>query len=80
MTVAAFRAEVAQRWSLAALHEQVLASQRNRRLVDAALRVGRYRPWDFQPIRDASRMYVRNDQELNDVEALARFPPVTAPR
>ena len=75
-TVAAFRAEVAQRWSLAQIHEQVLASQRNRRLVDAALRMGRYRPWDFQPIRDATRMYVRNDQELNDVEALARFPPV----
>jgi choline-sulfatase len=43
--------------------------------VDAALRTGRYAPWDYQPHRDASSMYVRNDQGLNDIEALARFPP-----
>ncbi len=74
-TVAEFRDEVSRRWSLAVVHEQVLASQRRRHLVDAALRVGRYTPWDFQPKRDASRMYVRNDLELNDTEARARFPP-----
>ncbi len=74
-TVAAFREEIGQRWSLSAVHEQVLASQRRRHLVDAALRVGRHASWDFQPQRDASRMYVRNDQELNDIESLARFPP-----
>jgi choline-sulfatase len=79
-TVAAFRDEVGQRWSLAAVHEQVLASQRRRHLVDAALRIGRHVPWDFQPVRDASRMYVRNDQELNDIESLARFPPPPARR
>ncbi len=77
-TVEGFRAEIAQRWSLAALHEQVLASQRRRHMVDAALRLGRYRPWDFQPVRDATRLYVRNDQELNDIEAMARFPPAAA--
>jgi len=75
-TTAAFRAEVARRWSLPALHDAVIASQRQRHLVDAALRMGRYRSWDFQPTRDASRMYVRNDQQLNDIEALARFPPL----
>jgi choline-sulfatase len=73
--VAAFREEIGARWSLSAVHEQVVASQRRRHLVDAALRIGRHVPWDFQPLRDASRMYVRNDQELNDVEALARLPP-----
>jgi choline-sulfatase len=72
--VAEFRAEVAKRWSLPALHAQVLASQQRRHLVYAALRSGRYTPWDFQPRRDASRQYVRNDQELNDIEAMARFP------
>jgi choline-sulfatase len=70
-----FRAEVAQRWNLAALHAAVIASQRRRHLVNEALRVGRYTPWDFQPIRDASRLYVRNDQDLGDLEAMARFPP-----
>ena len=72
--VASFRAEVARRWSLPALHAEVLASQRRRHLVYAALRTGGYTPWDFQPRRDASRLYVRNDQELNDIEAMARFP------
>jgi choline-sulfatase len=79
-TVAAFREEVGQRWSLAALHEQVLASQRRRHLVDSALRAGRYTPWDYQPRRDASRMYVRNDQALDDAEAAARFPPAAKRR
>ena len=74
--LAAFRAEVARRWSLAQLHAQVLASQRRRHLVYGALRAGRYTPWDFQPLHDASRQYVRNNQPLNDLEAMARFPPL----
>jgi choline-sulfatase len=72
--VAEFRNEVARRWSIPSIHEAVLASQRQRHLVYGALRQGRFQPWDFQPIRDASRLYIRNDQELNDLEAMARFP------
>lgn len=72
--VAELRAEVARRWDLAALHAAVLASQQRRHFAYAALRQGRYTPWDFQPRRDASRLYIRNDQELNDLEAMARFP------
>ncbi len=83
--VAEFRAEVARRWDLTTLHADVIASQQRRHLVYAALREGRYTPWDFQPRRDASRQYVRNDQELGDFEAMARFPtagrhPGAAPR
>jgi len=69
-----FRTEVARRWNLSQLNEEVLASQQRRHFVYAALRQGRFQPWDFQPIRDASRLYIRNDQELNDLEAMARFP------
>jgi choline-sulfatase len=69
-----FRAEVVRRWDLPALHAAVVASQQRRHLVYDALRKGRYTPWDFQPIRDASRLYVRNDQDLGDFEAMARFP------
>jgi choline-sulfatase len=69
-----FRAEVARRWDLRALNEAVLASQRRRHAIYAALRQGRYQSWDFQPHRDASRLYIRNDQELDDLEAMARFP------
>ena len=77
--VAGFRAEVARRWALPELHQAVLASQRRRHYVYAALRHGRYTSWDFQPHRDASRLYIRNDQELNDLEAIARFPPAPRP-
>jgi choline-sulfatase len=73
-SVAALRAEVERRWSMPALHEAVLASQRRRRAVYGALRQGAFRPWDFQPVRDATKAYIRNDQELNDLEAMARFP------
>lgn len=73
--IADFRSEVARRWNLQKLHEAVLASQSRRHFVYAALRKGRYTPWDYQPVRDASRLYIRNDQELNDQEHLARFPP-----
>jgi choline-sulfatase len=73
--VLAYREEVARRWDLGGLTAAVLASQRRRHLVYSALRSGRYTPWDFEPRRDASRLYVRNDQELGDFEAMARFPP-----
>jgi len=72
--VADFRAEVARRWNMSELHEAVLASQRRRHFVYAALREGRFTPWDFQPLRDASRLYIRNDQPLEYQEELARFP------
>ena len=73
-----FLAEVARRWDMPSLHAAVLASQRRRHLVYDALRRGRYTPWDFQPMRDASRLYVRNDQDLGDLETMARFPPFHA--
>lgn len=75
--VAEFRREVAGRWNLAALHEEVLASQRRRQFQYAAESCGARRSWDHQPMRDASRMYMRNHIELDTLEAMARFPRVT---
>lgn len=76
--VAAYRAEIASRWDLPTLHQNVLASQRRRHFVYDALRQGRYTPWDHQPFQDATKAYIRNDQELNDLEAMARFPRLGA--
>ncbi len=72
--VAAFRAEVARRWDLGALDRAVRESQRRRRLVAAALMTGTTKPWDFQPFRDATKQYIRNTMDLDDLEAMARFP------
>jgi choline-sulfatase len=74
---AALRARVERTWSLPALHAQVLASQRRRLLVDAALRLGRQTSWDYQPPSDASQQYVRNSKTLDELEAAARFPRFT---
>ena len=76
--VAAFRGEVARRWDLVGLDRAVRDSQRRRRLVDAALMTGVTKPWDYQPFRDATRQYMRNTMDLDDLEAMARFPRVSA--
>jgi choline-sulfatase len=57
--VAAFRNEVAARWDLAALRENVVASQRRRRLIASALAVGAQSPWDYATREDTGERYVR---------------------
>jgi choline-sulfatase len=74
--VSRLRAEVGRRWDLAALDGAVRASQRRRRLVAAALAEGADPKWDHQPVRDASRSYIRRYADLDDLEARARFPRV----
>jgi choline-sulfatase len=71
-----FRDECAARWDLGKLRDSVIASQRRRHLVAASLAKGAHFPWDYQPQRDASRQYVRNHLDLDDIEAAARFPRV----
>ena len=66
---ARLRSAAVQRWDSSQIHADVLASQAARRVVDTALRKGRYSSWDFQPTTDASGQYMRNHLDLNDVEA-----------
>ena len=72
--VAAFRAEVAARWDLNALHAAVIESQEERMLVTKALRSGQFTSWEWTPPRNAGSEYMRNHLDLNDVERLARWP------
>ena len=67
-------AECGRRWDMPALHAQVLASQRRRRFVDAALAQGKRSSWDHQPLVDASQQYMRNHIDLDDLERRARYP------
>ncbi|MCE2565145.1 choline-sulfatase [Komagataeibacter sp. FNDCF1] len=71
-----FRAEVAREWDIPALHEAVLASQERRSFVARALAKGQQSPWDHQPDRDASSMYIRSHMDLEVLEKRARFPTV----
>jgi choline-sulfatase len=71
-----FRREVAARWDLETLDRDVRESQQRRFAVSTALGTGVQTPWDFTPTYDASRRYIRNHMDLNDLEEMARFPPV----
>ncbi|MFL9949469.1 choline-sulfatase [Paraburkholderia agricolaris] len=75
--VAALREEIARRWDLAALHNEVLRSQRRRRFHFEATTQGTVASWDWQPHVDASQRYMRNHIDLDTLEAMARFPAVT---
>jgi choline-sulfatase len=70
------RREVASRWNLERLRDEVVQSQQRRRVVHRALATGAVTAWDYQPVCDASRQYVRSHMDLDDVEAMARFPRV----
>jgi choline-sulfatase len=75
--IAAFRAEVAERWDLAALERGVRASQQARLAVFRALQQGETFPWDFQPSRAASKQYTRNTMDVALRDQQSRFPPAT---
>src|SRR4029077_20613394 len=51
-----FRKEVAARWDFARLNDEVLRSQRQRRLIASALAVGEQTSWDYG---DSAGPYVR---------------------
>ena len=74
-----FKEKVSAKWDLRNIHQQVLASQRRRKLVYRALRQGKYSPWDFQPLREAAQKYMRNHLDLNVLERTARFPSPEIP-
>ncbi|MEY3622842.1 MAG: choline-sulfatase [Pseudomonadota bacterium] len=74
--IADLRAEVAQRWDFDAITKAVIESQRSRRVVGAANAVGKATAWDYQPPRNAGEEYVRAHMDLEELEAMARFPRV----
>ena len=70
----AFLAQARAKWDIPLIHQQVLASQRRRRLVTQALATGKLTSWDHQPWVDASQQYMRNHIDLDDRERTARYP------
>ncbi|MFD1159237.1 choline-sulfatase [Roseovarius aestuarii] len=73
---AMFAAEVAERWDSNKLRANVIATQRSRRRLHAAMEAGAGEPWDYNPPRDATREYVRNHMDWTVAAARYRFPPV----
>ena len=56
----------------------MIADQKRRRAVHAALRIGRYQGWDFNPSRDASEEYTRSHMDLTRFDITSRFPRAPA--
>lgn len=74
-----FRQEAEARWDSEALTQQVIVSQRRRRMISAAMKQGRRISWDHQPVFDAANMYMRNHFDLDELERQSRFPKVNNP-
>ena len=72
--LADFRREAAAYWDSDALRATVIKDQKRRRAVNAALRIGRYQGWDFNPARDASEEYTRSHMDLTRFDITSRFP------
>ena len=73
---AAFAGEVAARWDSNAVRADVIATQKQRRAVHAAMEAGLLTSWDYNPPRDASREYVRNHMDWTEAAAKTRYPPL----
>jgi choline-sulfatase len=70
---AGLAAEADGRWNLAALERDVLARQRERRLVVPALNRGRYAAWDYAPPADGAMRYVRSKADLYELQRRSRL-------
>ncbi len=69
-----FQQQAADYWDVEAVQQKVIMSQQRRRSVHAALRIGRYQGWDFNPQRDASEEYTRSHMDLTRFDITSRFP------
>jgi choline-sulfatase len=77
-TLSSFVSEAKAKWDMKTITENVLLSQRQRRLVWSALRTGKFTSWDYNPEDDGREKYIRSHIPLDDLELKARFPPVDA--
>lgn len=71
-----FAAEVQERWDSAKLRADVIATQKSRRALHAAMEAGAGEHWDYNPPSDASQQYVRNHMDWTVAAEKYRFPPL----
>ena len=69
-----FRTEAQSYWDAQSLQQKVIHDQKRRRSVHAALRVGQYQGWDYNPPSDASEQYTRSHMDLTKFDITSRFP------
>ena len=73
-TLVAFRQQADDHWDAEGLRQKVIKEQQRRRVLDAALRIGQYHSWDYNPPSDASEQYCRSHMDLTKQDIASRFP------
>lgn len=68
-------ADIAKRWDSGAIRADVIATQKQRRAIHAAMEAGLLTSWDYQPKRDAAQEFVRNHMDWTEAAEKTRFPP-----
>ncbi|MGI9310637.1 MAG: choline-sulfatase [bacterium] len=71
----AFHRQADAHWDAAQVKREVIASQKRRRAVHAALSIGQRHSWDYNPPRDADEEYTRSHMDLTDFDTTSRHPP-----
>ena len=71
-----FATEVAERWDGEKIRAKVIATQRSRRALHAAMEAGAGDHWDYNPPSDATQQYVRNHMDWTVAANRYRYPPV----
>ena len=69
-----FQRRAKTHWDVKQIKEDVIASQKRRRAVHAALAVGHHYSWDFNPLRNASEEFTRSHMELSNFDVISRYP------
>ena len=72
--------EVSERWDGEDLRAKVIATQKSRRALHAAMEAGAGETWDYNPPSDASQQYVRNHMDWTLAASRYRFPPLKDPQ
>ena len=70
-----FEREVLSRWDSEAIRKNVIATQKQRRGIHAAMEAGISQSWDYNPPRDASNEFVRNHMDWLVAQETKRYPP-----
>jgi choline-sulfatase len=56
------------------LTERIITSQKQRRFILEALLTGEPSPWDYQPVVNASKRFIRTSEKWTDIEARYLLP------
>jgi choline-sulfatase len=71
------QADMSAYWDLTEIDRRVRQSQQQRAVIVQALASGAHEAWDYSPVYDGSRRFIRNNHDLGESESLARYPRVT---